>query len=516
MQRPSLGDRVNETSAPTSPAYQSLLSHHAKTYVLSSSAAVLSWDQETGMPRGGGELRSRQLGLLAGLVHERNVDPRVGGWLADCEQDARLCEDAAIAANLRGMRRDHGRATRLPQELVEELALHESRAQQAWVMAREQSDFLGFAPALARMVELQQQKADCLRAASSPRWDALADLYEPGMQAAGLQSLFQPLRERLVALRRRLEEHGRRPDSSFVRERFAPAVQERAVRTVLSAMGFDWNRGRLDRSAHPFCTGSFSDVRLTTRFGPDNFGDALGSTMHEGGHGLYEQGLDEAHMGTPLSEAASLGIHESQSRLWENHVGRSLPFWIWAQGALAADLGPAFAGYTADQLWRAANVIEPSLIRVEADELTYDLHVMIRFDLERSLIDGGLAVADLPEAWNARYAADLGVRPQSDRDGCLQDVHWSCGLFGYFPTYTLGNLYAAQFAQAAKDALPTWDADLAAGRFLPLRDWLRREVHVHGRRHDPADLCRLATGAPLSSEPFLRHLEAKLCAVYGC
>ncbi|MEC7583985.1 MAG: carboxypeptidase M32, partial [Planctomycetota bacterium] len=470
-------------------AYDELLSHHRQLQLLTSTAEVLSWDQETGMPTGGGDLRARQLALLAELVHTRQTDTRIQGWLATCEADGELAADPQAAANVRGWRRDYARATRLPVALVAELAEHESAAQQAWAQARRKSDYASFAPLLERMLELQRSKADCLRQDGQTRWDALADLYEPGMNAADLRALFGPLRERLVQLRLRLEEHGTRPDDSFADIEFAEGSQEAFVRFVLRAMGFDFERGRLDRSAHPFCTGSGNDVRLTTRFARNNVLDALGSTMHEGGHGLYEQGLEGRWAGTPMGQAVSLGIHESQSRLWENHVGRSQAFWQWCRPVARTHLGNRVEAYDAERLFRAANVVTPSAIRVEADEATYDLHVMVRFALETDLIDEELSVGDLPERWNQLYREQLGVEIPDDRTGCLQDVHWSCGLFGYFPTYTLGNLYAAQFAAAAHVALPDLDEQLAKGEFRPLRRWLTDNVHRHGRCHAPGELC---------------------------
>ncbi|MFM1872482.1 MAG: hypothetical protein RL398_1904 [Planctomycetota bacterium] len=495
-------------------AYSQLLAHWRESFLLGSTSALLGWDQETYMPAGGGDLRAEQLALIAKLQHERATDARVGDWLAACEGDHNLLADADAAANVKGIRRDYDRATKLPGALVAELAATESKAQQEWAHARSRNQFRRFVPWLAKMLELQRQKADCLRRSGQSRWDALADLYEPGMNAADLEALFGPLRKRLVDLRQGLQA-GRTPDDSFSRREIDEARQESFVREVLTAIGFDQERGRLDRSAHPFCTGTGGDVRLTTRFGRDNVLDALGSTMHEGGHGLYEQGLDVDRLGTPLGEAASLGIHESQSRLWENHVGRSRAFWRWCRPVAEKHLGSACDGFDADALWRAANVVQPSLIRVEADEATYDLHVMVRFELERALIEGQLSVDALPQEWNLRYREYLGVEVPDDRRGCLQDVHWSCGLFGYFPTYTLGNLYAAQFFAAAGKALGDLDGMLARGEFGPLREWLRREIHRHGRRHDPAELCRLVTGAPLSPEPFLSHLQRKLTEVYA-
>ncbi len=493
-----------------SDPYDALCAHLREASLLGATGALLAWDQETYMPRGAGDVRAEQLALLARLQHERTIDPRVGDWLAACESPG---SDDDRAANVREWRRDYERATKLPGALVAELAAVESRAQQAWAEARAKGHYGSFRPWLERLIALQQQKADCLRAPGQSRWDALADLYEPGMTAAGLRELFTPLRARLRALRERLA-GGTPPDDAFARVPVDESRQEAFVRAVVTAMGFDFRVGRIDRSAHPFCTRTGADVRLTTRFHRDNVLDALGSTMHEGGHGLYEQGLEPDHLGTPLGEPVSLGVHESQSRLWENHVGRSAAFWQWCWPLAQRHLGSACDGHDAATVFAAANRVRPSLIRVEADEATYDLHVMVRFQLEQALLTGELGAANLPGQWNALYREYLGVSVPDDRVGCLQDVHWSCGLFGYFPTYTLGNLYAAQFAAAADKALGGLAPLLARGELTPLREWLRRHVHRHGRRHSPAELCRLATGAPLSSEPFLAHLDGKLANAY--
>jgi len=495
----------------TASAYDQLLARLREPALLGATSALLGWDQETYMPAGCGERRAEQLALLAELAHERATAPAVGELLRACA-DEPLSD--AQAASVREMQRDHDQATKLPAALVRELASTTSRAQQAWADARGRSDFAAFRPWLEKMVSLQQQKADCLRVDGASRWDALADLYEPGMRERDLVTLFTPLRASLVALRERLAD-GTAPDDAFQHVKIPEARQESFVRAVVTQMGFDFTRGRIDRSAHPFCTSIGGDVRLTTRFHEDNVLDALGSTMHEGGHGLYEQGLPNEHFGDPLGEAVSLGMHESQSRLWENHVGRSAAFWLWCWPIARQHLGDACDGQTAKSVHALSNRVVPSLIRVEADEATYDLHVMVRFELERALIGGELSIDELPERWNALYHDYLGVDVPDDRRGCLQDVHWSCGLFGYFPTYTLGNLYAAQLARAADAALGGLDALLAKGDFAPLREWLRENVHRHGRRYAAAELCERATGAPLSSRPFTDYLEQKLTAVYG-
>ncbi len=495
-------------------SYQTLLEHQRRAWLLGSAAALLAWDQETQMPPGAGDVRAEQLAQLAELQHQRITDPRVADWLAACAGDASVQADPERSANVRLWRLDHARATKLPGSLVHALAELESKAQQAWATARSKDDFRRFQPWLERMVALQQQKADCLRTGTQSRWDALADLYEPGMTAAQLRELFGPLRTRLVALRQHLGT-GQAPDDRFSRVVIDQAAQEVFVRAVANAMGFDGKLGRLDRSAHPFCTRVGADVRLTTRFHRDRVLDALGSTMHEAGHGLYEQGLELGNLGTPLGEAVSLGIHESQSRLWENHVGRSAAFWRWCWPQAQQHLGRACDGHDAEGIYRAANLVRPSLIRVEADEATYDLHIMVRFELEQALLDGSLAVAELPYHWNRLYRDYLGIAVPDDRNGCLQDVHWSCGLFGYFPTYTLGNLYAAQFAAAADRELGGLARQFENGQFAPLREWLRRQIHRHGRLYEPAELCLRVTGQPLSSQPFLQHLESKLGRVYG-
>jgi carboxypeptidase Taq len=502
--------------AMTNP-YALLLDHTRETALLSTSAAVLHWDQEVMLPPGGAEWRSRQLSLLARLAHERSTAPEVGAWLAACEADSTLAAAAAddlAAANVRELRRDYDRATRLPSSLVAELAAAESLAQHVWAEARAESDFARLRPHLEKLVGLQRDKARCLSLDRGEPWDALADGFEPGMNQKDLAALFAPLRQELVALIAGLGDRGTPPPTAFVQIAFPPAHQEAFVRAVLTAMGFDFARGRLDRSAHPFCTGLGGDVRLTTRFHRANVLDALGSTMHEGGHGLYEQGLAVEHLGTPLGEAVSLGVHESQSRLWENQVGRSRAFWQWCRPLARQHLGAWVDAFPAPELFRCANRVQPSLIRVEADEATYNLHVMVRFQLEVALLRGELPVGELPAAWNDAYRDLLGVEVPDDRRGCLQDVHWSCGLFGYFPTYTLGNLYAAQFFAAAERQLGELEPAFARGDFAPLREWLRTHVHQHGRRFTPDELCRRVTGAPLSSRPFLSYLETKLRAVY--
>jgi carboxypeptidase Taq len=504
-------------------AYDELIELQRRLHVLESVGELLAWDQETMMPAGGIEHRSRQMSLLAGLAHERATDPKIGELLSACEDDGlgtgpSGSDDRAPSANVRELRRRYDRLTKLPAALVSELAETTSLAQHEWARARERSDFGRFRPWLEKLVRLVRRKAECIGSPEGGEpWDALVDAYEFGARAADLRVLFAPLRERLSALIDELRTRGTRPDRAFNAVKLPIDRQEAFVRFVTERMGFDYARGRLDRSAHPFCSGTHpGDVRITTRFRDDLMCDALGSTMHEAGHGIYEQGLPPEHAGTPLGEAVSLGIHESQSRLWENHVGRSLAFWRWCQPQLGRFFGSALDAFDVERAYRAVNVVEPSLIRVEADEATYSLHVMVRFEIELDLVRGELEVADVPARWNALYRDYLGVEVPDDRQGCLQDVHWSCGLFGYFPTYALGNLYAAQLFAAAERAIPDLTEQFARGEFAALAAWLGEHVHAHGMRYPAGELCRRATGAELGAEAYLSHLSDKLRGVYRC
>jgi carboxypeptidase Taq len=483
--------------------------------LLESTASILGWDQETMMPVGGIELRSKQLAQLARMRHELFTSKAMGDMIGAAEGEA--AKGSAEAALVRELRRDYDRDTKLPAALVEELASVSSSAQHEWAEARKASDFNRFRPWLERLVHLNREKARCYGIpAGGETWDALADGYEPGCRAADVERVFRPLREQLTGFIDRLMASPTKPSNRFNETAIPIELQERFVRMVAEAIGFDFTRGRLDRSTHPFCGGSHcNDVRMTTRYLETCVNDALGSTMHEAGHGMYEQGLPSAWIGTPLGQAVSLGIHESQSRLWENQVGRSHAFWTWAAPKLPEWLGGSARGFSLDELYGAANIVERGFIRVEADEATYNLHVMVRFEIERKLIGGQMEVADLPSTWNRLYREIVGVEVPDDRRGCLQDVHWSMGAFGYFPTYTLGTLYAAQFFEAASKSMPGLEEGIARGEFKPLLAWLNTNIHAHGRRYLPGELCERVTGKPLSSEPYLAYLKGKLSPLYG-
>ncbi|MEE2887640.1 MAG: carboxypeptidase M32 [Planctomycetota bacterium] len=498
-------------------AYQRLLNRVRGNHLLGATRAVLDWDQQTMLPPGGVEFRARQLKQLAELSHQRGTAPELAELLSLCEDQAALLVDPTSdsATNLREIRRSYDRATRLPRELVAELAETQSLAQNTWAEARNRDDFESFRPWLEKMVKLMRDKAQCLAEPGQEEWDALADDFEPGVQASDLHRLFRDLQAELTPLLGDITNNGSPPARRFHQHPAPTDAQERWVRAVAESMGFDFSRGRLDRSTHPFCSGTHrGDVRLTTRFHDAFVVDALGSTMHEAGHGIYEQGLPAAHVGTPLGQATSLGIHESQSRLWENHVGRSEAFWTFCRPLLLKHLGAEFEVYSAAEMYSTANLVTPDFIRVEADEATYNLHVIVRFELELAMIRGELEVADLPGAWREAYRRYLGVEVPDDTRGCLQDVHWSCGLFGYFPTYTLGNIYAAQFFESAQAALPDLDDQVASGNFAALKHWLNAHIHESGSRFRAADLCERVTGRPADIAPLMRHLEGKLRPIY--
>ncbi len=466
---------------------------------------LVSWDQQTYMPPRGQEARARHMALLAGWAHELLVSEELGSELQAAETEA-SGESALWIARLR---RDRERALRVPRQLVERLAEVTARGHRAWLDARSAEDFGRFEPVLREILDLKRQEAEALGPPDGGElYDALLEEYEPGMRVRELDTLVE---EVVQASKRVLQEVAvSQEEGPEVPGPFPLPGQEALCRFVLERMGFDFEGGRLDVSPHPFTTGlDIGDVRLTVRYREEDFRPALYAAMHEGGHGLYEQGLDPQWGGTPLAEAASLGVHESQSRFWENQVGRSRAFLAFLLPELERRFGDALGGVDLEGLWRHVNRVAPTLIRVEADEVTYNLHIALRYDLERRLLSGGLDVADLPEAWRGGMEELLGIRPGRPSEGELQDVHWSMGLVGYFPTYLLGNLYAAQFAEALVEEVPDWEARASAGDFEGLLSWLREKIHRQGRRFEPPELVRYVTGEPVSAAAFRRYLEAK-------
>ena len=499
----------------TETAYRELLGIGREAALLGSCSSLLGWDERTYLPAKGSEFRGDQMALLARLTHEMNTAPRIGELLQELEAAGwKKHDDAVIAGNIREIRRGYDRAIRLPKELVEELARITTRSQGVWQEARKNNDFASFKPWLEQIVALKKREADAVGYAAHP-YDALLDEYEPGATAAGVTEVFAGLARELVPLIEAIRQSPVRANPAILQGDFPPALQEAFSREAAAAIGFDFEAGRLDTTTHPFCSGiGPGDCRITTRYNPRFFNEAFFGVLHEAGHGIYEQGLDPAAFGTPGGSFCSLGIHESQSRFWENQVGRSPEFWEHWYPKARAIFPSALRDTPAEVFHLAINDVKPSFIRVEADEATYNLHIILRFELERDLLTGELPVADLPGAWNEKFQKMFGMTPADDRNGCLQDIHWSMGGIGYFPTYTLGNLYSAQFMNRVRVEFPTLDDDFRNGKYLPLKEWLNREVHRHGRTHPPGELCERVTGRPLGFMPFVEYLREKMGRMY--
>lgn len=476
---------------------------------------LLGWDQETYMPPNGADVRAKQMATLSKLAHEFMTSDAMGTLLKTLREPA-TCKklDRVDQALVREVGKDYDRAMKLPVTLVQELAETSSKAQQVWVEARKQSHFEHFAPYLEKLVALNRQMADALGYEGSP-YNALMDLYEPDLTTDQVDTLFAQLKQELVPLVKGIYDATTIPDTRFLHKSASIEKQWAFSELVIQRMGFDLTSGRLDKALHPFCAGfGPGDVRLTTRLFKNDMVSSLFSSMHEAGHGLYEQGVDPALARTPLAGGASLGIHESQSRMWENIVGRSRGFWKHFLPQLRKTFPKQLEGVTLEQFYRAINRSQPSMIRVESDEVTYNLHIMLRYEIERDLIEGRLAVRDIPAVWNAKMQDFLGITPQNDAEGCLQDVHWAHGSFGYFPTYTLGNLYSVQFFNTAKAKIPNLEAHIAKGNLLQLKTWLNTEIHRLSRVETPGEIVQRVTGEPLNARYFVDYLWEKFGDIY--
>ena len=489
-------------------SYAELMKTARGISLLGSAASVLGWDERTKLPPKGVPHRAEQMAALAGLCHERFTSPRVGELLLQLEQsDLDPLTDAAV--NVRQLRRSYDRATKLDGALVEALSRTASLAEAAWVEAKTKSDYATFQPWLDKTLELKRQQAMCL-ANGGDLYDALLDEFEPAAKSADIARLFDAMRPRLVSLIDRIAASGRVAPLEKLAGRYPVEQQESFSRFAASAVGFDFDAGRLDTSAHPFCTElGPGDVRITTRYDEADFTGSLFGVLHETGHGLYSQGLPPEHYGTPRGEYISLGIHESQSRTWENLVGRSRAFWTFLLPHAREMFAQQLALVNDEEFAFAINDVRPSLIRTESDETTYNLHVMLRFDLERDLLNGSLSTSDLPAAWNERMKSDFGLTVPDDARGCLQDIHWAGGAIGYFPTYALGNCYASQFFEAAERELGDLNGMFAAGTFSPLLGWLKRNIHARGQQLSATQLVQEVTGRRLDADALMRHLEAK-------
>jgi carboxypeptidase Taq len=497
---------------PDNQQYTAYKSITQKAADIGYAAAVLGWDQETYMPPKGAEYRGRQLATLASQAHELLTSDVYGKLLQELAQMGGL--DDTQQTNVRLSLEDYEKNKKLSPEFVEELSKQTSECFNAWITARRQNDYSVFAPSLDKMITLKRKQADLYGYKAHP-YDALVDEYEKGATVAMLDPLFKGIREQLLPLLAKIKTLPQVSNDCF-HKHYPKQQQWDFGIEVLQRMGFDFEAGRQDYSEHPFTT-SFAptDVRLTTRVDENNYASMLWSCIHEAGHGLYEQGLPEEQYGLPLGAAASLGIHESQSRFWENCIGRSIDFWQYFFTVLQKYFPDQLNDVTAEDFFKAANRVEPSLIRTEADELTYHFHVMIRYEIEKTLIEGSLATKDIPGRWNELYEHYLGVKPGDDKTGALQDVHWSHGSFGYFPTYTLGSFYAAQFYDQAQKDMQNLRQQITKGELSTLLHWLREKVHKSGRRYTSEELCEKVTGKKLDPSKFFDYAREKYTRVYG-
>lgn len=498
-------------------AYAELITTLKEIALLGSTNAILGWDERTQLPPKGTHFRAMQSSLLSRMTHEMFTSKRVGELLETVEHSDLVKDPQSDpAANVRETRRSYDRAVKLPAKLVEEITSVAVHAQQAWVESRKKSDFATFAPWLSKTLDLQREVAKCVGYATGNPYDALLDEYEPGETAANLDRVFASLRGPLVDLVGRIASSSKKAPVEILERKYPAAAQETLAREAAAKVGFDFEAGRLDTSVHPFCSGiGPGDTRMTTRYDENYFGDAFFGVLHETGHGLYDQGVPEEHFGTPLGGFVSLGIHESQSRMWENLVARSRSFWQHFMPRARELFGDTLKDVTDDAWYFAINDVRPSFIRTESDEATYNLHILLRFEIEQAMLKGEIKVMDIPAAWNEKMKKYLGLTPPDDAKGCLQDIHWSGGAIGYFPTYTLGNLYAAQFFEQARKDLGDLDAMFAGGDFAPLLGWLRKNVHTHGKRYTAPQLVKKITARELSSQPLLDHLNRKAKDLYG-
>ena len=503
-------EAVSDDGSDAPDAYDALLERARRWNAVGSAAGVLGWDQQVMMPEGGTPARSKQLSALSSVRHDMLTDDETGELLDELEGTELTDERAAV---VREIRREHDRADAVPVELVEEISETSSEALAAWEEARAEDDFEAFAPYLAKHVDLKREYAEHVDPDRDP-YAVLFEEYEPCLSLERAEAILEELRETLVPLIDAIRGSDRDLAVDTFEGTFPEDEQEALARDALELVGYDFDRGRLDVSSHPFTSGNQFDCRVTTRFDESEPLAAIGSTIHEFGHAQYNLGLPQEHWGTPLGASRDLSVHESQSRLWENHVGRSRAFWERFLPTFTERF-PETADATVEDAYEAVNqVYEDNLIRVEADELTYHLHIVVRFEIERDLVRGDLAVEDVPEAWNDKYEEYLGIRPDTDAEGCLQDIHWSHGNFGYFPTYSLGSVMAAQLYAAAEDDVDDLEGSIADGEFDPLHEWLEENVHRYGSRYETNELVRRATGTDLSADAFLGYVETKYGELY--
>jgi carboxypeptidase Taq len=498
-----------------SPKMQQLVDLAAELEDLGHIEAVLGWDQQVNMPRGGAQERGLQSAILGQIMHEKFTSDEVGQLIADLEKEVGdLKAETDEARMVKVAKRQYDKQTKVPLPMLMEFIQTTTMAHEAWLDAKTQSDFSIFEPHLEKIVDLRKQYAGLFKPYDHI-YDPLLDDYEPGMKTADVKEIFDKLRPQQVEIIRIISEK-EPPDNNFIKQYYKEEYQEIIGRYVITRFGYDWNRGRLDLAPHPFTTEfGQGDVRITTRYLKDDAGSALFSTMHEAGHAMYGQGVPDKYRRHPLSGAASLAIHESQSRLWENLVGRSKEFWSFFYPSLQM-LFPEYLGNVSrEDFYRGINKVEPSLIRVEADEATYNLHIMLRLEIEMGLMEGTFEVKDLPEIWNSRMEDYLGITPPDDSQGVLQDVHWSGGMIGYFPTYALGNLASVQLWDKMLEENPNVPDEIAQGKFDTILGWMREKVHQYGSKFEPQEIMLKATGSKITPEPYIQYLKTKYGEIYN-
>ncbi|MBU0690496.1 carboxypeptidase M32 [bacterium] len=497
----------------TRTAYEALIKEYKAVSTLGSIEGLLHWDLQTMMPRKGAVIRADQMAIISGLAHQKLTSDKVRDLLGTLNTAENTLSDEE-RANLREIDRDFTRATKLPQELVEELTRQRSKCHNVWEAAREAGDFSKFAPDLEKLVDLTKQQAECLGYEDTPL-DALIDEYEPGATAASLTTMFNEAKKTTIPLLNKILGSAVKANFDFQKQTFPQPKQKAFGEEITTVIGFDKLGSRLDSAVHPFCSGGRGDIRITARYNEHAPQQAIFGIIHETGHGLYEQGVREDTLGTPLSQPLSYGLHESQSRMWENIIGRSLPFWKLSYPILTKYFGAELKGVSVEDWVLAINHVEQSFVRVEADELTYDLHIILRFEIERELFAGTISVADLPTVWNKKFEDYLGLTPPNNgKEGVMQDIHWAMGSFGYFPSYSVGNIAAAQFWAKMKEDMPKLEQQIETGDFKDILNWLIVNVHEQGRRYSRDDLMKRATGTPLDVKHYANYLTEKFTKLY--
>ena len=494
--------------------YQNLVRRLEEISRLNGVLSTIAWDQEVMMPAGAADARAKQIAALAGVIHEHTTNPVLGEYLDalnDCKEDFTAIE----LCNIREARRNFDLMTRIPNDLVQALAELGSRGHTIWVQARKENKFSDFAPVIEEFLRLKKEWAACAFPDMSP-YDANIDLFERGTTAAEITVIFDQLKEVLIPLIHKIKNHSYQPDISFLQGHFPVEKQEALARKISTDIGFEFDKGRMDVSVHPFCGGSHpTDVRITTRYNDNDFVESLYAVIHETGHALYEQGRQLEFGDLPVSESLTMGIHESQSLFWERMIAQSREFCTYYFETICEAFPGSLKRATVDSFFQAINACRPGFIRVEADELTYPLHVILRFEIEKGLFEGSIAVNDLPEVWNEKMDTYLGIKPPTDTLGVLQDSHWSSGAFGYFPSYTLGAIYACQFYKAMLKELPNTAKNIEEGNFKPIKDWLNEKIHRQGRRFSPQELVLHITGEPLNPQHLIHYLKTKYSMIYG-